>query len=77
MKTLTTTIELRAYSEEEAKGYIEQFRNEAAQKGYKVKSAGWTRRTKKKKQVEVAEAWVVKCVAVYDDVWDEGEGEKQ
>ena len=75
MKILTMTLEHRAYSEEEAKEYIEAFRGEAKAKGYTVKSAGWTRKVKTKNKVEVAEAWVVKCVAVYDTVWDEGEGE--
>ena len=75
MKLLTMTLEHRAYSEEEAKEYIETFRSEAKSKGYTVKSAGWTRKVKTKNKVEVAEAWVVKCVAVYDTVWDEGEGE--
>lgn len=76
MKLLTITSEHRAYSEEEAKEYIETFRSEAKAKGYTVKSAGWTRKAMTKNKVEVAEAWVTKCVAVYDKVWDEGEGEK-
>lgn len=75
MKLLTMTLEQRAYSEEEAKEYIEAFRKEAKEKGYTTKSASWTRKVKTKNKVEVAEAWVVKCVAVYDTVWDEGEGE--
>lgn len=77
MKLLTITTEHRAYTEEEAKEYIETFRKEAKEKGYTVKSAGWTHKEKTKKKVVVAEAWVVKCVAVYDTVWDEGEGEEQ
>lgn len=75
MKLLTITSEHRAYSEEEAKEHIETFRREAKEKGYTVKSAGWTRRTRTKNKVEVAEAWITKCVAVYDTIWDEGEGE--
>ena len=74
MKLLTITSEHRAYSEEEAKEFIEAFRKQAKDGGYTVKSAGWTHREKSKKKV-VLEAWVVKCVAVYDTVWDEGEGE--
>lgn len=76
MKLLTITSEHRAYSEEEAKEFIESFRNQAKAQGYTVKSAGWTRKAMTKNKVEVAEAWVTKCVAVYDKVWDEGEGEK-
>ena len=74
MKLLTITSEHRAYSEEEAKEFIEAFRKQAKDGGYTVKSAGWTHREKSKKKA-VLEAWVVKCVAVYDTVWDEGEGE--
>jgi hypothetical protein len=75
MKLLQTTYEYRAYSEEEAKNFIESFRQEAKEKGYTVKSAGWTHKEKTKSKVVVAEAWVVKCVAIFDTVWDEGEGE--
>jgi hypothetical protein len=77
MKLLTITSEHRAYSEEEAKEFIETFRKQAKDGGYTVKSAGWTHKEKTKSKVVVAEAWVVKCVAVYDTVWDEGEGEKE
>lgn len=76
MKLLTITSEHRAYSEEEAKEFIETFRKQAKDGGYTVKSAGWTHKEKTKSKVVVAEAWVVKCVAVYDTVWDEGEGEE-
>ena len=76
MKLLTITSEHRAYSEEEAKEFIETFRKQAKDGGYTVKSAGWTHKEKSKKKIVVAEAWVVKCVAVYDTVWDDGEGEE-
>ena len=76
MKLLQTTYEYRAYAEDEAKEYIETFRREAAEKGYTVKSAGWTHKEKTKKKAVIAEAWVVKCVAIYDTVWDDGEGEE-
>lgn len=77
MKLLTITSEYRAYSEEEAKDYIESFRKKAISEGYTVKSAGWTHKEKTKKKVVVAEAWVVKCVAIYNNVWDDGEGENE
>ena len=76
MKLLTITSEHRAYSEDEARNFIEAFRMKAEDDGYTVKSAGWTHKEKVKKKVVVAEAWVVKCVAVYNPVWDEGEGEE-
>jgi hypothetical protein len=74
MKLLKVTYEHRAYTEEEAKDAILKFRNEAKDNGYLVGAAGYTYKAKKKKGEVVAEAWVVKCVAVYDEVWDEGEG---
>lgn len=74
MKLLQVTTEHRAYTEDEAKDFIETFRKEAKEKGYVVKSAGWTIAEKKKKSGEViGTAWKVKCVAIYDTVWDEGE----
>ena len=74
MKLLKVTYEHRAYTEDEAKDAILKFRNEAKDNGYLVQSAGYTYKSKKKNGEVVAEAWVVKCVAVYDEVWDEGEG---
>ncbi len=74
MKVLTITTETRAYSEDEAKSIINKFRENAASEGYIVKAAGYTYKTKKKKGEVVAEAWAVKCVASYDEIWDEGEG---
>lgn len=74
MKLLKVTYEHRTYSEDDAKNAIIKFRAEAQEKGYKVGAAGYTYKTKKKKGVVVAEAWVVKCVAIYDEIWDEGEG---
>ena len=73
MKLLKVTYEHRAYTEEEAKDAINTFRTEAKTKGYVVGSAGYTYKSKKKKGEIVAEAWVVKCVAIYDTVWDEEE----
>ena len=65
MKLLKVIYEHRAYT-----------RNEASEKGYTVGAAGYTYKSKKKKNVGiVAEAWIVKCVAIYEEVWDEGEGE--
>lgn len=74
MKTLKITYETRAYTEDDAKDAINTFRAKAKEEGYTVGAAGYTYKTKKKKGEIVAEAWVVKCVAIYDEVWDEGEG---
>ena len=74
MKTLKITTEARAYTEEEAKEYIEDFRVSAAQNHYTVAAAGYTYKTKKKKGEVVAEAWICKCVAEYNPIWEEDEG---
>ena len=73
MKLLQVTTEHRAYTEDEAKDFIETFRKDAKEKGYVVKSAGWTLAEKKKGGEVIGTAWKVKCVAIYDTVWDEGE----
>ncbi len=70
MKVLKITTEVRAYSEEEAKEYIEEFRAKAAREHYTVSAAGYTYKTKTKKGEVVAEAWVCKCVAEYNKVWE-------
>lgn len=75
MKQLKITTEVRAYSENEAKSIIEEFRTEAREKGYVVGAAGYTHKEKKKKGAVVAEAWVCKLVAVYEPIWDEDEGQ--
>lgn len=74
MKILKITYETRAYTEDDAKDAINTFRAKAKEENYTVGAAGYTYKTKKKKGEVVAEAWVVKCVAIYDEVWDEGEG---
>lgn len=74
MKLLKITYEHRAYTEDEAKDAILKFRNDAKEEGYVVGAAGYTYKAKKKKGEVVAEAWVVKCVAIYNEAWDEGEG---
>lgn len=73
MKTLKITTEARAYSETEAKEAIENFRVEAASKGYTVTAAGYSYKTKKKQGAIVAEGFLVKCVAQYNDFWEEDE----
>ena len=74
MKLLKTTYEQRTYTEDEAKDAILKFRANANEEGYTVGAAGYTYKAKKKKGEIVAEAWIVKCVAIYDEIWDEGEG---
>ncbi len=73
MKTLKITTETRAYTEEEAKNYIEEFRLKAASEGYTVAAAGYTYKTKKAKGEIVDFGWQVKCIAEYNGFWDEVE----
>ncbi len=70
MKLLKTTIEVRCYSEEEAKDFIEEFRNKARTEGYVVGANGYTYKAKKSKGEIVDEAWICKCVKIHDEVWD-------
>ena len=73
MKKLKITTEARAYTEEEAKDYIETFRVKAVQEGYTVAAVGYTYKTKKKKGEVVDEAWICKCIAEYNGIWEEDE----
>lgn len=70
MKVTKITTEARAYSEAEAKMYIEDFRESAREKGYTVLSTGYTYKKKTKKGQIVAEGWLCKCVAEYDTFWE-------
>lgn len=73
MKTLKVTTEKRAYSEDEAKEEILRFREKAKEEGYTVGAAGYTYKSKKKKGEICAEGWLVKCVAIINDFWEEDE----
>lgn len=73
MKTLKVTYETRTYTEDEAKNAILAFRAKASEEGYTVGAAGYTYKAKKKKGEIVAEAWIVKCVAIYNEIWDDEE----
>lgn len=70
MKTLKITYEARAYSEDEAKEYLDKFRSEAAEKGYLVGANGYTYKSKKAKGEIVDEAWICKCTAIYNEIWE-------
>lgn len=73
MKTLKITTEARAYSENEAKEYIEEFRKKTVAAGQTVGAAGYTYKTKKSKGVIIDEAWICKCIAIVDEIWDPAE----
>lgn len=73
MKVLKVTTEARAYVEEEAKDYIEKFRSGAPEGNYQVAAAGYTLKQKKKKGEVVADGYLVKTVALYNDFWESEE----
>ena len=55
MKIIKKTTEVRCYSEEEAKNFIENFRQRADEEGYTVGANGYTYKTKKSKGEIVSE----------------------
>ena len=71
MRLLKETIELRADTEIEAKEIIENYRKDAAEKGYMIGAAGYTYKTKKAKGEIIDEAWVCKIVQNFSGVWEE------
>ena len=71
MRLLKETIELRADTEFEAKEVIENYRKEAAEKGYTIGAAGYTYKSKKSKGEIIDEAWVCKIVQNFSGVWEE------
>lgn len=71
MKTLKKTVENRAYSEEEAKEFLDQFRANAGIEGYVVGANGYKYRCKKSKGEIVDQAWICTCTAVYNEIWDQ------
>lgn len=68
---LETAQKYRVDSEEQAKDLIEQFKNQAKEKGYIIKKTGYEYKTKKAKGEIVAEAWVVSVVQVFGELWED------
>ena len=71
---LETTTKYRADTEISAKDMIEAFRKEAQEaqeKGYTIKKAGYEYKTKKAKGEIIAEAWVVTITQVFGDLWED------
>lgn len=73
MKKLEITEKFRAYSESEAKDFIEQNRTAATKDGYTIKKAGYEYRTKKKAGEIVDEAWITTIVKTFNGIWEEDE----
>ena len=70
MRLLKETIELRADSEAEAKQIIEEYREQANEKGYVIGAAGYTYKTKKSKGEVIDEAWICKIVMQFGEIWE-------
>lgn len=69
MKKLEIQEKFKAYSEEEAKDFIEQNRINA--KDYVLKKAGYEYKTKKSKGEIIDQAWIVTIVKVFNSIWEE------
>lgn len=68
---LETTSKYRVDTEAEAKEQIENFRQEAAKKGYIVKKAGYERKEKKAKGEVIATAFIVSVTQVFGSLWED------
>lgn len=69
MLLLKKTEEYRATTEEEAKKAIEDFTQEAKEKGYIILSASYTYKEKKAKGEVIDYGYLVKVVKVFSDFW--------
>ena len=72
MRLLKRTEEYRCESELSAKEQMENFRQEAIEKGYHIDSCGYIYKNKKSKGNIIDECWVLKIVKSFGGVWDEG-----
>ena len=70
MKQLEVTEKYRAYTEEEAKEFVESVRKKALEGGYIVKKNGYEYKTKKSKGEVIDEAWICTCTKVFNEVWE-------
>lgn len=68
---LETTTKLKVNSEELAKSTIEAYRQDAVEKGYTLKKAGYEYKTKKAKGEIIDEKWVVSITQVFGELWGE------
>ena len=71
MRLIETVQKYVVDSEDAARGLIEEFREDATKKGYRIKKAGYEYKTKKSKGEILAEAWIVKVEQVHGDICEE------
>lgn len=68
---LETTLKYRVDTEIQAKDIIEEYRNQAQQKGYVIKKASYERKDKKAKGEIIATVFVVTITQVFASLWEE------
>lgn len=73
MKKLEYTEKTKAFTEEEAKEYIESMRAAAQSGDFILKKAGYEYKTKKAKGEIVDEAWIVTIVKTFNGIWEDAE----
>ena len=69
MIKLENVEKYKAYTEEDAKDFIEMARASASKENYILKKAGYEYKTKKAKGEVIAEAWIVTLNKVFNDIW--------
>lgn len=70
MELLKVTQEYRVDTEEEAKEALESFRCQADEKGYTLKSAGYTLKEKKSKGEVIDRGYLVKVSEEHGTFWE-------
>lgn len=70
MELLKVTQEYRVDTEEEAKEALESFRKQADEKGYILKSAGYTLKEKKSKGEVIDRGYLVKVAEEFGTFWE-------
>lgn len=70
MKKLEIQEKYRAYSEDEAKDFIETNRTAATTGNYILKKAGYEYKTKKAKGEVIDDGYLVTIVKTFESFWD-------
>lgn len=70
MLMIERTTKYRCESENEAKEQMENFRQEAKEKGYQIKKMGYEYKNKKAKGEIIDEAWVLSVTNIYANLWE-------
>jgi len=71
MRLIETIQKYVVDSEDAARSLIEEFREDARKKGYRIKKASYEYKTKKSKGEIIAEAWVVSVNQIHGSLWEE------